>query len=119
MINPFLGFKTCNHSSKTRSSGRPGSMPGFWVLTGLVLFFLNQNDVILVKKTKKKTKVNGFATESYRVSRVAGSHRVFSSPIFSSTRPGSSPGSARSRGDPPGRAGFQNYAWNIGHEYLA
>jgi hypothetical protein len=52
-------------------------MPGFWVLTGLVLFFLNQNDVILVKN-KKKTKVNGFATESYRVSRVAGSTRQIS-----------------------------------------
>ena len=51
----------------------------------------NQNDVILVKKENKSQQVCN------RVSR------VFPSPVFSSTRPGSSPRSTR-------RAEFQNYA---------
>jgi len=36
----------------------------------------------------------------------------FSFPVFSSTRPGSSPGSAGFWVDPLGRAGFQNYVLN-------
>jgi len=64
------------------------------------------------KKKIKKAKVNWFSTRSCRVSRVTGStgsHRVFSSPIFSSTRPGSSPKSARSQVNPMDRTEFQNY----------
>jgi hypothetical protein len=68
-------------------------------------FFLNQNDVVLAKKQKQKP------TGRNRVfDRVAGSIQVFLSFIFSSNRPDSSPGLARSRVDPLGRIGFQNYA---------
>jgi hypothetical protein len=97
----------------------PGSKfwPGHRVLVESVLVFLNQNDVILVKKKKKNKSqqvCNRVLTGSCwvnRVARSAGSHRVFPSPVFSSTRPGSSLGSAGSRVGPPGRAGFQNYAF--------
>jgi len=64
--------------SKTR-------VPGFdrvIRLVGSIFFYINQNDVVLVKK-----KLMG-------CNRVFD--RVFSYPIFSSTRPGSSTGSARS-----------------------
>jgi hypothetical protein len=76
-----------------------------------------QNGVVLVKKKKKKS--------TRRVNRVTdrvlpgqpvesiGSHRVMAYAIFSSTRPGSSPGSAGSRVDPPGRAGFQNTGLSV------
>jgi hypothetical protein len=65
-----------SHSFHTRLSPRPG--PEFWPAHQILIrspgcpdqfFFLNQNNVILVKK---KTKVN----------RVAGSRRVFSFLIF-------------------------------------
>jgi hypothetical protein len=46
-----------------------------------------------LKKKKKKQKSIGY-------------NRVFSFPVFSSTRPGSSPGLAGSRVNPPCRAGF-------------
>ena len=58
-------------------------------LVGSIFFYINQNDVVLVKK-----KVNGLQPSFWP--GFAGSHRVFSYPIFSSTRSGSSPGSARS-----------------------
>ena len=49
--------KTERHSFKTRLNGRPGPRLEFWVLTGspgrLGHFFLNQNDVVLVKKITK------------------------------------------------------------------
>jgi hypothetical protein len=64
---------------------------------GLVLFLKKLKRRHFSKK--KKTKVNGFATGL--PGQPAGSHRVFSSPVFSSTRPGSSPGSGR----------FQNYKY--------
>jgi len=70
-------------------------------------FFLNQNDVILIKKTKKNKSqrvCNQVLTgSSGQLARSARSHRVFPSSIFSSTRPSSSPGSAGSWIDPPGR----------------
>jgi hypothetical protein len=70
-----------------------------------------QNNVVLVKKTKK-TKVNGFVTGSWPVSRVTGSTRQITPGFFFlffwSTWLGSSPGSAGSRIDPPSQAGFQN-----------
>jgi hypothetical protein len=56
-----------------------------------VNFFLNQNDVVLVIK-KKSTGCNRVFDQ------VAGLHRVFPSPFFSSTRPDSSPGSTRQAG---------------------
>jgi hypothetical protein len=69
----------------TGSPGRPGQ------------FFLNQNNVILVKK--KKTKINGLQLGFLLgLARSAESHRVFSSLIFSSTRPGFNPGSTRRAG---------------------
>ena len=67
------------HSFKTQ----PGPRLGFRVLTwspgldrvagsaGSIFFFLNQNDVVLVKKTKIKIKVNGFEVGSW--SGLAGS----------------------------------------------
>jgi len=62
---------------------------------------------------KKKTKINelqpSFAGSPGQTTGSAESHRVITFPIFSSTRPGSSPGPAGSRIDPPGRTGFQNY----------
>jgi hypothetical protein len=68
-------------------------------------FFLNQNDIVLAKRKKQKS------TGRNRVfDRVAGSRQVFLSPIFSSNRLDSSPGLARSRVDPLGQIGFQNYA---------
>jgi len=95
----------------TRPGGWPGSRPGFRVLIGSPgrsgqFFFLNQNDVVLVKQKKNKSQrvcnriLPGQAAGSVR------SHRVFSSPVFSSTRPGFSLGSWV---DPSGLAEFQNY----------
>ena len=86
---------------------------GFWVLTRLldrssqIFFFLNQNDFVLVKK-KKSTCCNQ-VFNWVLPGRVAESHRVFPFPIFSSTWPGSGPGSARSWVNQAGRVGFQNY----------
>jgi hypothetical protein len=54
------------HSFKTR----PGSRPGFWVLTGSAgsfFFKKNQNDVVLVKKNQKST---GLQLGLDRVSRL-------------------------------------------------
>jgi hypothetical protein len=67
-----------------------------------VFFFLNQNDVVLViKKRKTKTKVNGFATGSCRVNPPGQlGHTGFFLPLFF-LQPGPIPA--------PGRAGFQNY----------
>jgi hypothetical protein len=80
-----------------------------------------QNGVVLVKKKNKSQWVaTRFLTGFCWVNRVAGSaglHRVMAYSIFSSTRPGSSPRPAGSRIDPPGQAGFQNYALSI--EFLA
>ena len=87
------GGYVCEHSFQTR----PGSRPKSRVLTGSPdqFFFLNQNNVVLVKNKNKNQQVaTGFLT---------GSRRIFPSPIFSSTRPGSSPESTR-------RAEFQNYS---------
>jgi hypothetical protein len=81
----------------------PGSR--FWlghqVLTGSPgqFFFFKSKRRRFSKK--KKTKVNRFATGSWP--GLARSHRVFPSPIFSSTRPGSSPGLAGSQVDPRDR----------------
>jgi len=76
----------------------PGSRfwPGHWV-DRVSSFFLNQNGVVLVKKKQKSAGLQlgldwvlpGQPAGS------AGSHHVFSSPIFSSTWPDSSPGSTR------------------------
>jgi hypothetical protein len=91
------------HSTfKTRPGGRLGPRPRFQVLTGSLgrpgqFFFLNQNGVVLVKKKQKSAGLQlgldwvlpGQPAGS------AGSHHVFSSPIFSSTWPDSSPGSTR------------------------
>jgi hypothetical protein len=91
---PRLGFRVL-----ARSPGLTGS-------AGSILLKKNQNDVVLVKKKQKKTKANGFVTGSWpglarsagSPGRPAGSHRVFPSPVFSSTRPGSGPGSTRRAG---------------------
>ena len=101
------------HSFQTRPGGRSGPRAGFRVLTRSSgrpgQFFFNQNDVILVKKKSQRVATR-FLTRSCRVTgSTCRINRVFSFPIFSSTRPGSSLGSAWFRIDPPGRAGFQNY----------
>jgi hypothetical protein len=91
------------HSFQTRS----GPRPGFRVLTGRPgQFFLKSKWRRFSKK--KKTKVN-MLQPGFWPGQPARSHRVFLSLIFSLTRSDSSPGSARSRVDPPGRAEFQNY----------
>jgi hypothetical protein len=86
-----------------------GSCSRFWsghpVARVNPYFLKNQNDVILVKKNKSQRVATGFLTG---FCRVTGSHWVMTFPIFSATRPGSSPRSARSRVDLPGRAEFQN-----------
>jgi hypothetical protein len=83
---------------------------GFWPShrVGRVnLYFKKiQNGVVLVKKTK----VDGLQPSFWPgFDGSAGSHRVMTFPIILSTRPGSSPGSARSQVDVPGRVRFQNY----------
>jgi len=54
-------------------------------------------------KNKSQRVATGFFTESCQVNRVAGSHHVFSSPVFSSTRPGFNFGSVGSWVDSPDR----------------
>jgi hypothetical protein len=76
---------TCNHSFQTRS----GPRSRFQVLTR------SSGSIFLkIKMASKSTGCN------WIFDRIAGSHRVFSSSIFSSTRPDSS---FESRVDPPGR----------------
>jgi hypothetical protein len=110
LIKPNIFIKYSISPKVLRPGPVQGSGSGFW--PGLRVwpgrpgqFFKkkNQNDVVLVKKNKSQRVCHRVLTGS------AGSHRVFPSPVFSSTRPGSSPGSAGSRVDPPGRARFQNY----------
>jgi hypothetical protein len=96
----------------------PGS--GFWPgRSGQSLFKKNSKRR---RFSKKKTKINelqpsfwsGFAGSpgsSGQPAESAVSHRVMAYPIFSLTRPGSSPGSVGSRIDLPGRARFQNYGY--------
>jgi len=92
---------------------------GFWpshrVLTGsagsISILKEIQNGVVLVKK--KSTGCNQVLPGQPAGS--AGSHLVMAYSIFSSTRPGSNPGSAGSRVDLPGWAGFQNtgFLWQF------
>ena len=95
---------------------RPGLVqglgPGLWPSRpGQFFFFLNQNDVVLVKKKNKNQRVaTGFLIGSCRVNLVISG---FSFPYFFSTRPGSSPGLTGSRVNPSGRTGFQNYDRNM------
>jgi hypothetical protein len=88
-----------------------GSGSGFWPghrITRVNRYFKTKSKRRRFSKKKRNQRV---ATE---FCRVAGSHRVMTFPIFSSTRPGSSPGSGGSWIDLPNRAGFQNYdCWNI------
>ena len=114
-VPPFIYGR---HSFKTWPGGQLGPRPGFRVLTGssgrssqLYFFWKNQNDVVLVKKksTGLRPGLVGSTESPDQPDGSAGSHRVFPSFIFSSTRPGSSLGLARSRVDPQGRARFQNY----------
>ena len=68
-------------------------IPSFDRVTGSSgsIFFLKSKRRCFSKKKKNQRVATKFLTGSCRVNRA---HRVFSSPIFSSTRPGSSPGSA-------------------------
>jgi hypothetical protein len=78
--------------------GSGSGSPGFERVTGSP-----ESIPILLKKSKRrhfsKKKVNGL--QPGFLPGFAGSHQVMTFPIFSSTQPGSNPGS---------RAGFQNYA---------
>jgi hypothetical protein len=95
-----------NHSFKTR----PGPRPGFQVLTGSpgrpgqFFFFLNQNDVVLVKKQKSMGLQPDLVGSTGPPGQSAGSHQIFSSPVFFFN-----PARFQPR---VGRAGFQNYGWN-------
>jgi hypothetical protein len=103
------GGYVCEHSFQTR----PGSRPGFWVLTGssgfdrvtgsprVNCFFKSKQRRFSKKKKQKLTSCNR-VFDRVLPSQPAGSHRVFSSSIFSSTRPSSSLGSTC-------RVSFQNY----------
>ena len=97
------GGYVCEHSFQTR----PGSRTGSWVLIGSPdrpesIVFLNQNNVVLVKKKKQKSTSCNRVFDRVLLGQPAGSHRVFSSLIFSSTRPSSSLGSTC-------QVSFQNY----------
>ena len=120
-------YSNFKHSFKTRPGPRPGfrvlaKSPGLDRVTGSAgSFFFKSKRRRFSKKNKKK--VNGFATGSCRINQVAGStrrvsrvnpsgqpgHTGFFLPLFFSTRLGSNPGSAGSRVNLSGRAGFQNY----------
>jgi hypothetical protein len=66
------------------------------------MFFIKKSKRSRFSKKKKKQKSTSC---NWVFDWVAGSHQVFSSPVFSSTRPGSSPKSAESGIDPLGWAG--------------
>jgi hypothetical protein len=66
----------------------------------------NQNNVVLVKKTKVNGLQPGFAWSTGSPGQPVGSHRVMTFSIFSSTRPGSSLESAESRIDQSAQAEF-------------
>jgi hypothetical protein len=76
--------------------------PGFDQVIGSLglIFFLNQNDIVLIKKKLNRLQPSFWSG----LTGSTGSHQVFPSFIFSSTR---------SRVDLPGQAEFQNYAWKI------
>ena len=81
--------------------------PGYRVLTespGQFNFFKkNQNDFILIKKNNKKKSTGlrpGLDWSPGQPAELAGSHRVFYSFIFSSTRPGFGPRSVGSSDGP-------------------
>jgi hypothetical protein len=82
---------------------------GFWLghREPESIFFLNQNDVVLFKK-QKSTGCNQ-VFDRVLPGQPAGSHRVFHSPIFSSTWPGSSPESTRRAG--PGFKTMNVVSW--------
>ena len=79
--------QSLKHSFWIRCSLRPGFWPDHRVVQ-MNFFLKNQNNIILIKKKTNELQPG-----------LAGSHRVFSFPVFSSTRSGSSPGSAGSRAD--------------------
>jgi hypothetical protein len=84
-----------NYSFQTR----PGSRSKFRILIGSPgcpsqLFFKSKRRCFS-KKNKSQRVAIRFLTGSCQVTGSTGSHRVFSFPIFSSTRPGFSPGSTR------------------------
>jgi hypothetical protein len=80
---------------------------GFDRIAGVNFYFKKIKRRCFSKKKKKK--VNGLQP-GFCPGQPAGSHRVMIFSVFSSTWSGSSPGPAGSRVDPPGLAGFQNYA---------
>jgi len=88
---------------------------GFWPghRVSRVNLYLKKNSK---RRRFSKKKVNGlqsgFARSPGQPARSAESYRVMTFPIFSSTQPSSSPGSAGSWVGPPGRAGFKNYVPN-------
>ena len=108
-----------NHSFHTR----PGPRPGFRVLTGSLgrpgqIFFINQNNIVLVKKTK--TKVNGLQPSFWL--GLAGSTRRTAPGFFFSyffINPARfQPRISRVSSQPTSRAEFQNYAQNHWSKFL-
>ena len=91
------GGYVCQYSFQTR----PGSRTGSWVLTGSPdrpesIVFLNQNNVVLVKKKNKNQRVaTGFLTGSYQVNPPG--HTGFFLPLFF-LQPGPVPASGRPAG---------------------
>jgi len=95
---------------------RPSPGPEFWPGHRVIRvnFFKKKSKWRRFSKKQKKPKSTDRNWVFDRVAGSAGSHQVVPSPIFSSTRPGSSPRSAESRVDLPSQAGFQN----CGHKYI-
>jgi len=87
----FMIFELTSIVFRSRPVQGPGF--GFWSShrVGRVNFFKSKQ-----RRFSKKTKVNGLQSGFW--SSLPGSHRVFSYPIFSSTRSGSSLGSTRRAG---------------------
>jgi len=99
----FLGFFWFQESSLFLDLARfKARVPGSDRVVQVNFFLKNQNDVVLVKN-KNQLVTTGFLTGSCQVAGSIGSHRIFISSIFFSTRPGFSLESAGSWLDPPAR----------------
>jgi hypothetical protein len=75
----FSPQKGGHHSFLTRLDGRPGLRHRFQVLTGssrrLSQIFLNQNDIVLVKKNQRVT--TKFLIEFYQVNQIIKLYQIF------------------------------------------
>jgi hypothetical protein len=87
-IKPKTIIINYNYKKKTKRVNTIVFRPSPVQDPGQLIFLKNQNDIVLAKK-KKSTSCNRVFD---RVARSAGSHRVFSSPIFFQLAPIPTPG---------------------------